>query len=513
MAAGLGGRVFVWKAASGELLGEVPTGATALAFSPDGSLLGAGSADGTTRVYAVPGLAQVAVLPPALRGNPILCLAFARDRVMRYGAGRPTNSWLLATGDQGAGIVIWDLDRRQPLSICRGSAWLVAALAFHPDGLTLASTGRNETRLWDVTSGQLLLCLPKASIGESRALALDGGGRRLVCGGEPGAGYATVALWELEPTRGLRVLRGLASSARKVLFSANGARLAALSDDWRLGVWEVGSGRLLFLFETPIGSSSADSAGACFDASGEQLAFAAGREACLFDLKTGDILQRWRLAEGASDQLAFDARGCWLLLRRERPPGHRKGVWRLHELGASESPVLLHEQTETNWSPVNLVFAPGAGRFLVWHAGGQGGPITIRAYDVASGRELWKAATQGTNPDLRVCADPSGRWFAYTAYASTRLRLMRFSDFREIGTAAERCEAISPSGQQFVNHDQLMAVLKGTERIPLVTDWTALSWVSAFSPDGTRLAWGTEEGAVLVADIQEVRRRLSGLGQ
>jgi len=37
--------------------------------------------------------------------------------------------------------------------------------------------------------------------------------------------------------------------------------------------------------------------------------------------------------------------------------------------------------------------------------------------------------------------------------------------------------------------------------------------VSAFSPDGTRLAWGTEEGVVLVANIQEVRRRLSALGQ
>jgi len=35
--------------------------------------------------------------------------------------------------------------------------------------------------------------------------------------------------------------------------------------------------------------------------------------------------------------------------------------------------------------------------------------------------------------------------------------------------------------------------------------------VSAFSPDGKRLAWGTEEGVVLVADIEEVRRRLSGL--
>ncbi|HXP61153.1 MAG TPA: protein kinase [Dongiaceae bacterium] len=513
VAAGLGRRVFVWEAASGELLGEVAGGATALAFSPDGSLLGAGSADGTTRVYAVPGLAQTAVLPPALRGNPILCLAFARDHVVRYGVQSRTNSWLLAAGDQGAGIVIWDLDRRQPRSICRGSTWIVTALAFHPDGLTLASAGRNEPRLWDVTSGQLLLCLRDASSGESRALAFDREGRRLVCGGVAGPGPATVALWQLEPNHGVQALRGLASSARKVWFSANSARLAALSDDWHLGVWEAASGRLLFLFETPDGSSYADSAGGCFDASGQRFAFATGREACLFDLRSGDVLQRWRLAEGASDQLQFDARGRWLLLRRERPAsGPQKWVWRLHELGASEAPVLLHEQRATNWAPVNLFFAPGGGRFLVWHPGGEGGRNTILACDAASGLELWKAATQGTNPDLRVCADPSGRWFAYTAYASMRLRLMRFSDFREIGTAAEHCEAISPFGLEFVEHE-LISDRKGSDRTPLATDWTALSWVSAFSPDGTRLAWGTEEGVVLVASIQEVRRRLAGLGK
>jgi hypothetical protein len=32
-----------------------------------------------------------------------------------------------------------------------------------------------------------------------------------------------------------------------------------------------------------------------------------------------------------------------------------------------------------------------------------------------------------------------------------------------------------------------------------------------FSPDGSKLAWGTEEGTVLVADIDEVLRRLKAL--
>ena len=68
-----------------------------------------------------------------------------------------------------------------------------------------------------------------------------------------------------------------------------GAQFAALSDDWPLAVWEVASGRLLFLFESPVGLSYAENPGAGFDASGKRLAFATGHEACLYDLATGSV--------------------------------------------------------------------------------------------------------------------------------------------------------------------------------------------------------------------------------
>jgi len=51
----------------------------------------------------------------------------------------------------------------------------------------------------------------------------------------------------------------------------------------------------------------------------------------------------------------------------------------------------------------------------------------------------------------------------------------------------------------------------GEPTIPLITDWSQFASVSAFSPDGRRLACGTEEGIVVVADIPEVRRRLATL--
>jgi hypothetical protein len=49
------------------------------------------------------------------------------------------------------------------------------------------------------------------------------------------------------------------------------------------------------------------------------------------------------------------------------------------------------------------------------------------------------------------------------------------------------------------------------EGVRLHMDSRLISW-SEFSPDGSRLAWGTESGAVMVADLDEVLRRLQRLG-
>ena len=508
IAATLHNRLLVWRAASGEKLGGVEMDASALALSPDGSMVGLGGADGTARVYAVPGLDLVSVLP-ALRGNPILCLAFTRDRVVPYGSGGRTNSWLLATGDKGAGIVIWDVNRRLPRSFCRGSTWNVAAIAFSPDGLTLASAGRNQPRLWDVVTGQPLLQLSETSSGESLALAFDDTGRRLICGGEPGGGQATVAVWQLEPDRGIQALRGLVSSVRRVWFSPDARLLAALSDDWHLAIWETASSHLLFVFETPVGVL-ADNAGGSFDASAERFAFATGREGCLFDLGIGAVRQRWNLKDGFSDQVQFNGEGRLLLLRRERALQRRGYIWRLYQMGGEQSPELLHEQAETNWVTEELALAPGGERFLVWNGGPNGTQRVIRAYDALSGLELWKAATERAEGNSRVVVDPTGQSFAYNAYATSgRFRVVRFAGFQEIRTV-EGCEALSASGHQFANGGWLSLDRTGLRHgIPLTTDWLRSGDTCTFSRDGRLLSWGTLEGVVLVADIRTLTQRLA----
>ncbi len=151
--------------------------------------------------------------------------------------------------------------------------------------------------------------------------------------------------------------------------------------------------------------------------------------------------------------------------------------------------------------------------FFVSTSGSDGKAPVIRAYDVASGQELWQVTVPGLNESI-VRLDPTGRWFAYQFDQSHRYRIVRLSDFKESGLSPERCQAIGPSGDQFAVNGPgglLVCDRRGAESgLPLGSDWT-LSSAPSFSPDAKLLAWGTQQGAVLVAEIQEVRRRLAGL--
>lgn len=529
-------RLFAWTVDDRALLGETTAQVTALALSPDGALLAAGNEQGEVRVYSVDGLTELALLRPPQRGTSILCLAFGRDANVSDGPINPFGGWLLATGDEGAEIVIWDLARRLPRSYCRGSPWRVTAVAFHPNGMILASAGRNEPRLWDVASGEPLLRLGHQSGGDSRALAIDATGRRLVVGGEADKPQdATIVLWDLEMQRGIHTLYGLGqSSARKVWFSPNSARVAALSDARQLCVWDVAKDCLLYRFDGPAGSL-ADQTGGCFDTTGGRFAVASIEEARLFDMNNSGNSRGWKLERrGWANQVQYDADGRWLLLRMELAEsggterGGQRYVWRIYQLTDAKAPILIDEQADTDWSAHDLAFAPGGKVFLVWHEVLREGTtnVVIRGYQVQGRKclQVWEHTTKATDVDLRVAFDPLGEYVGYTEYKgrepsrANTLRLMQLSDFREIGYKPENgevaFEAVSPSATSFASSGRIFSDLTGaTNAIGFGSDRLPLSWIETFSPHGRFLAQGTEHGVVLVVDIPEVRKRLDRLGK
>ncbi len=156
------GQVLVaWDGASGRTLGSIDLDipVRCIAVSPDGSLVAAGQEAGRIVVRSPATGRTVATLDNGR--NRLNCLSFGRDvrRPEPTGPGPDAPHWLLAAGDSGGSVTVWDLNRRQIGSYCLGSTYDVYALAFSPDGATLASCGRYAAKLWDLRYGRTLLDL------------------------------------------------------------------------------------------------------------------------------------------------------------------------------------------------------------------------------------------------------------------------------------------------------------------------------------------------------------------
>lgn len=512
-----GAQVMVWDTAAGQALGEFPFHATTLAFNSGGTLLAAGGGDGRIEVRTVPGLELKTLLPAPLRPAPVYGLALTPDRILRDERGISANRWLVAAGYEGGEVIVWDGATALPRSFCLGAAWRTVSVAFSPDGATLASAGRNNARLWDIMTGRLELELGEGGTDDARALAFDATGSRLLWGTvRQGASSSAVSLWEINTDRGIRILRGLSSGISKIWFSPTGHRAAALSHDWRVAVWELPAGRLLRIIELPMGDS-ADSAAGAFDVTGACFAFAGGSHARLYDLPTGRVVEEWPLKDGLSDQLAFDPHVAdrLRLVRRELAAGwNRRAAWHAYDLEPGRRPHLLSAQTNTNWVTYDLALRPGGDRFLAWNTTPQGERRSLIVVESATGRLLREVSTDRTAGEPRVFIEPTGRWFGYTDKSDNRLRILSWDDFAEAGRTEADCQAFDPSLTQFAGNVDNRWCCWDRGRldaaVPLSFDWRPVG-APGFSPDGRLLAMGTLEGAVLLLDMPEVKRRLDSL--
>ena len=210
---------------------------------------------------------------------------------------------------------------RVPRSICQGptNTSEVLTLAFSPDGMTLASAGRVNVKLWDIASGKFLLDVDAGNY--VTALAFSPEGRQLAVGRYRGFGDPdNVNVWDLETWAGIDSLRGLSRSIFWATFSPDGRLVAVLSSDWHVGIWDRAAHRLLHVLEVTPGTHI-DNAALAFSPDGRRFAFSAGHEASLWDVVSGDLIKTWKLFEGLGDRLAFPEPNRLLLFRVETETG------------------------------------------------------------------------------------------------------------------------------------------------------------------------------------------------
>jgi serine/threonine protein kinase/WD40 repeat protein len=510
-------RIVIWDGRDGSTLGEADRKGRALGFSPDGSWLAAGDEKGWTSLWSTRPFALRAELPPGERPNPINCLAFGRDHVVpRYGPSE-TNRWLLAAGDSGAGIVIWNLTKMLPRAFPSGSDYNVQSLAFSPDGGTLVSAGHNNVRIWDSSSGTQLLEIPGVTGSEVLALAFDSGGNRLIVGATetPESGAVLV---EFEQNRGIHRLRGIKSQVRKVWFSPKSDSVAALADDWSLAVWDIGTGKLCQLFEAA--GVLADNAGGAFDATGTRFAFAAGTEAVLYDLKSGGTLGTWKLPDGFGEELRFDTEGRLFLVRRQRTgPSPNNWGWILFELQPGRDAAIVHEQSDSSYRTISMALPAPASIFLAITKDLKSKQNSVRAFDVLSGKQLWQVDQNRDVSWETLQLSACGKWCGFCMRSQTNTQLARVADGTLDFSLHEKCLAIGPAGNEYVapgwaaDHWILKARKRSKMPIHFGFDGRDVGDSFTFSANGQYIGWGATDGTVLVAEIAAVRDRLARLGK
>jgi WD40 repeat protein len=210
--------VWLWRVSRRAALPDgALTGATdwvnAVAFSPDGTSLAAGSSDADVRVWDLATRALTATLP---HDQPVTSLAW--DGTTR-----------LAAGDADGTVSLWSLPT--PVLLADGS---VNAIAYNSSGSLLA-VGSDNLELWNPGRRTLITAVPVPGGSFVNAVAFSAGGILAA-----GYGDGMAQLWTADGTALTPPLRVTASGmVESVAFSPSGSLLAVGSDDGTVRLWSV----------------------------------------------------------------------------------------------------------------------------------------------------------------------------------------------------------------------------------------------------------------------------------
>ncbi len=272
-------------------------------------------------------------------------------------------------------------------------------------------------------------------------------------------------------------------------FAPDGKVLAAASDDDRVCLWEVPTGRELRSLENV---TAGIDPGVAFSADGKILATGFGDELRRWDTSTWKELPRWPLKSGRAGKLFFSPDGRVLACLGRTRRDNQTSVNTVVFLDTSTGQEMHHLDGRKNYRAPSIAFAPDSKTWAYVDCHDK----TIALYDVRTGKELRRFEGHSSRA-WTVAFSPDGRTLASTDN-NGKLRFWNTATGEQLprrGSFHVSNLTFFPDGKRLLGWYgvPLRYDIAAGKEIPTPGPRWSGEGPVLLSPDGTRLAWANEQ--------------------
>ncbi|HET7538453.1 MAG TPA: WD40 repeat domain-containing protein [Polyangiaceae bacterium] len=385
----------IWDTSSGKLLAELKGHSgpiTSAAFGPDGALIVSASDDKTARLWNV----ASGKLPAALAGHSakVTSVAFSPDwaRLVTASEDKTARVW-----DAASGQLLVELKGHWGVGTNTSDGHFAPHASFSPDGTRVVTAlGDGTARIWDATSGKLLLEL-KGHTARVSSVRFSSDGTRVATA----SWDQTARIWDATSGKSLLELKGHSANVMSIGFSPDGTRVVTASWDRTARIWDAASGKPLHALD-----DTAPLTAAAFSPDGTRVVTIPWED------NTAHV---WDAVSGRS-LAELTGHAAWVSTAVFSPDSARvlTGSWdqtaRLWDAASGKSLRMFRGHSGV----VNDLAFNAAGTRIVTASGDR----TVRLWDVASGRHL--AELDGhTDAVMSVAINPEGTRVATGSWDQT----------------------------------------------------------------------------------------------
>ncbi len=393
---------------------------------------------------------------------------------------------ILASGMRNNGIELWDVQKAESLHTLRGHADQVESMEFSPDGRTLASVGdiKDRTvRIWDVDAKSFLFSIGEKGMRVNDAAYSPNGQFIATGGGEE------IRIWDAFTGSLLLKIETGKSDVWNVAYFPDGNKLASLSMDGLIHIWDVWTGKKLRTIRGYASGFYSEVYAVAYSPDGKTIASAESSAVKVWDARTGALLRKFidasRVITWTVNTVAYSPDGKTIA-----GGSYDAQIWDI------KTGALLH-LLEGHGDRVNIVAYSPDGQYLISGSDDK----TARIWDARAGTHLHTleghahvVSGAAFSPDGKNAATvSSGTLRIWDVRTGTMLKTInpQQGSLRSVAYSPDqKTIAVGTFGQAVALLDASTGALLQTYPLEGKTDWGDYDGITslAFNPDGQTLA-------------------------